>query len=67
MSTLNRENISGMTIDEYRKWMKDTCDEIHPKNSSVPLEMLMDAIDNVDTEFSAVNPDDYMGDMIINE
>lgn len=59
MKELKRENVSGLTIEEYREWMKESCPEIHLRNNNVPLEMLMDAIKDVKTDFSAINPDDY--------
>lgn len=67
MKELKRENVSGLTIEEYREWMKESCPDIHPRNNSVPLEMLIDTIRDVDTDFSAFDPDDYAEDMHIDE
>ena len=31
---IERERISGMTIEEYRAWMKDTCEGVAIRTSS---------------------------------
>ncbi len=59
MQRPKRELISGMTVEEYSAWMKDSCDEVLMKNDSSSIDTIIESMNDEKYEFSVLEKNDF--------
>ena len=61
MNSIGRNSVSGISIEEYRAWMKDTCDDVLMKNDSASIDDIIESMKDVELDFKALDMKDFMG------
>ena len=63
---MERSNISGMTVEEYRDWMKKDLSGLQLVNNAASIDDIVDNLQDVKLQVSSVNMEeyrDYISDM----
>ncbi|MBR1634293.1 MAG: hypothetical protein IJ682_04425 [Lachnospiraceae bacterium] len=58
---MKRSKISGMTIEEYRSWMKQRMDDIYLKNESDSVDDIVENMADTKLYVSSVDKSDFSG------
>ena len=61
---MERSNISGMTVEEYREWMKERLDDIYLKNESDPIDEIVENMSEKELRVTSVNKNE-LKDVVI--
>ena len=61
---MERSNISGMTVEEYREWMKESLDDIYLKNESDPIDEIVENMSEKELRVTSVNKNE-LKDVVI--
>lgn len=61
---MERSDISGMTVDQYREWMKDRLDDIYLQNESDSVDDIVDGMPEKKLYVTSVNKEE-LKDVII--
>lgn len=56
--------ISGMTMEEYREWIKPDIKDFMLKNKSESIDELLASVPEIKLRANAFNPEDYKGNTV---
>lgn len=56
-----REQVSGMSIEEYQNWMLHNLDDLRLRNDGRDVDGIVASMQDDDIDFSSVNPAEYEG------
>ena len=56
---MERSKIAGMSVDEYRDWMKDDLSDLHLVNNAESVDNIVKNMKNPHLMVSSVNSEEY--------